>query len=335
MYKRSMTAAGMCFFVLAVSIIAAAAAPPKYVGLQYDEIARMVIAPATAPPPGTFADAYQKILADAPAAGTSTPAPRRGGLFGGLLSSISNASAQAEEAGNQMQAAINDGTLTRLAYYNGWVRTDNIVAKTAVIDKCDRHQAIELDLARKTYKLIDTSSSGVAAACVAVQQPMGLPQRVNEAPGTVDLTVTSKSVNLGPRTLQGIPTHGSTDTTQMAMTNATGSCTNGSFGAENERYVSNIAVPRRMCPLPKGGGPATPVDMVVQGGCKPTMHGSATGMYWMRTGDKLEMYNRMTMLSGQSAGQFQSVMQRGNVVWLTKPQADALFSIPPGFTQAQ
>jgi hypothetical protein len=75
--------------------------------------------------------------------------------------------------------------------------------------------------------------------------------------------------------------------------------------------------------------------MVVQGGCKPTMHGSATGMYWMRTSDKLEMYNRMTMLSGEAAGKFQSVTQRGNVVWLTKPQADALFSIPPGFTQAQ
>ena len=151
----------------------------------------------------------------------------------------------------------------------------------------------------------------------------------------MDLTVTSNAVNLGAKTLQGIPTHGSTDTTQMSMTNATGSCSNGSFGAENERYVSNITVPRRMCPLPKGRRTATPVDMVVQGGCKPTMHGNATGMYWMHTGDKLEMYNRMTMLSGDAAGKFQSVTQRGNVLWLTKPQADALFSVPPGFTQAQ
>jgi len=332
MRKRSITAAGMCFFVLAVSIVAATAAPPKYVGLQYDEIGRMVLAPATAPPPGSFADAYQKILADAPSAGASTPAPRRGGLFGGLMSSITNASAQAEEAGNQMQRAINDGTLTRLAYYNGWVRTDNVVAKTAVIDKCAQHQAIQLDLARKTYKIVDTT--GGAAPCVTTPVPMGQ-RRVNEAPGTVDLTVTSKSVNLGAKTLQGIPTHGSTDTTQMAMTNATGSCSNGSFGAENERYVSNITVPRRMCPLPSGRGTATPVDMVVQGGCKPTMHGSASGMYWMNSNGKLEMYNRMTMLSGESSGQFQSVTQRGNVVWLTKPQADALFSIPPGFTQEQ
>jgi hypothetical protein len=333
MYKRSITAAGICFFALTLSIVSATAAPPKYVGLQYDEIARMVLAPATAPPPGTFADAYQKILADAPATVASTPAPRRGGLFGGLLSSVTNASSQAEEAGNQMQLSLTDGTLTRLAYYNGWVRTDNVVAKTAVIDKCAQHQAIQLDLARKTYKIINTNGS--AAPCVTAQQPMGQPQRVNEAPGTMDLTVTSNAVNLGAKTLQGIPTHGSTDTTQMSMTNATGSCSNGSFGAENERYVSNITVPRRMCPLPKGRGTATPVDMVVQGGCKPTMHGNATGMYWMHTGDKLEMYNRMTMLSGDAAGKFQSVTQRGNVLWLTKPQADALFSVPPGFTQAQ
>jgi len=332
MYTRFTTAAGLCVFALAVSIVAATAAPPKYVGLQYDEIARMVLAPATAPPPGTFADAYQKILADAPAAAASTPAPRRGGLFGGLISGITNAAGQAEEAANQMQVALNDGTLTRLAYYNGWVRTDNVTAKTAVIDKCAQHQAIELDLARKTYKIIDTGAG--PAPCVTVQPPMGQ-QRVNEAPGTVDLTVTSKTVNLGPKALQGVPTRGSTDTTQMAMTNATGSCSNGSFGAETERYVSNIAVPRRMCPFPKGSGSVTPVDMVVQGGCKPTIHGSATGMYWMRAGDKLEMYNRVTMLSGQSAGQFQSVMQRGNVLWLTKPQADALFSVPPGFTQTQ
>jgi hypothetical protein len=58
-------------------------------------------------------------------------------------------------------------------------------------------------------------------------------------------------------------------------------------------------------------------------------------MYWMRSGDRLEMYTRMTMISGKSAGQFQTVTQRGNVLWLTKPQADALFSVPPGFTQTQ
>lgn len=334
MYKRSMSIAGVCFFALALSIVAAAAVPPKYVGLQYDEIARMVIAPATAPPPGTFADAYQKILADAPAVSANpTPAPRRGGLFGGLLSGIDNAAQQAEQAGNAMQLSLADGTLVRLAYYNGWVRTDNVVAKTATIDKCAQHQAIELDLARRTYKLVDTN--GTAAPCVTAQPAMGPPQRVNEAPGTVDLTITSNAVNLGPKTLQGIPTNGATDTTQMAMTHATGSCSNGSFGVENERYVSKIAVPRRFCPLPKGRTPATPVDMVVQGGCKPSMHGSSSGMYWMRAGDRLEMYTRMTMLSGESAGRFQTVTQRGNVMWLTKPQADALFSVPAGFTQTQ
>jgi hypothetical protein len=334
MDKRHSAAAAIWLGAIAFSVISAsAAAPPKYVGLQYDEIARMVITPATAPPPGTFADAYQKILADAPAVTANpTPPPRRGGLFGGLLSGISGAEQNAEQAANQMQNSLADGTLVRLAYYNGWVRTDNIVAKTATIDKCAQHQLIELDLARKTYKIADTQG-GNTPDCVTPAGPYG--RQVNEAPGTEDLTFTSNSVNLGAKTLQGIPTVGSTDTTGMATTNATGSCSNGSFKIQNERYVSKIAVPRRFCPLPKGRGPSTPVDMVAQGGCKPNMKGSMSAAYWMRSGDKLEMYNRMTMLSGESAGQFQSVTQRGNVLWLTKPQADALFSIPPDFTQAQ
>ena len=98
MYKRHSAAAALWLGAIAFGVISAsAAAPPKYVGLQYDEISRMVLAPATAPPPGTFADAYQKILADAPAV-AATPPPRRGGLFGGLLSGISGAEQQRDVA---------------------------------------------------------------------------------------------------------------------------------------------------------------------------------------------------------------------------------------------
>ena len=324
MDKRHTAAVAVWLGAITFSIVSAsAAAPPKYVGLQYDEISRMVLAPATAPPPGTFADAYQKILADAPPVSANpTPPPRRGGLFGGLLSGMSGAEQNAEQAANQMQNSLADGTLVRLAYYNGWVRTDNVTAKTATIDKCAQHQLIQLDLAHKTYKIVDTQG-GNAPDCVTPAAPYG--RRANEAPGTEDLTFTSSSVNLGPKTLQAIPTVGSTDTTGMATTNATGSCTNGSFKIQNERYVSKIAVPRRICPLRKGSAPSSPVDMVAQGGCKPNMKGGMSGAYWMRSGDKLEMYNRMTMLSGESAGQFQSVTQRGNVLtkagWLRLHEA--------------
>lgn len=334
MDKRHTAAVGIWLGAIAFSIISAsAAAPPKYVGLQYDEISRMVLAPATAPPPGTFADAYQKILADAPPVSANpAPPPRRGGLFGGLLSGMSGAEQNAQQAAGQMQNSLADGTLARLAYYNGWVRTDNVTANTATIDKCAQHQVIQLDLAHKTYKVADTQG-GNTPDCVTPAAPYG--RQTNGAPGTEDLAFTSNSVNLGPKTLQGIPTVGSTDTTGMATTNATGSCSNGSFKIQNERYVSKVAVPRRICPLPRGGAPSSPVDMVAQGGCKPNMKGVVSGAYWMRSSDRLEMYNRMTMLSGESAGQFQSVTQRGNVLWLTKPQADALFSIPLDFTQAQ
>lgn len=312
------------------------AAAPQYVGLQYDEIVRMVMPQDTPPPPGSFADAYRQILADAPATSDQTPAPKRHGLAG-LIGNITNAEQQMSQAANQMQSFVKDGHLTRQAFYNGWVRTDDVVAKTAVIEKCKQHEVIDLDLAHKTYKIVDTSVDPHAACPTPdMPGPSGRPQVVNEAPGTATLKITAKETALGPMTVQNVPTSGYTNTVQMAMTNATGSCKNGSFGVEQTRYVSRLAVPRRYCPLPKTRAvPTTPVDVVVRGGCKPTMTANAPHMYWDADSGKLEMYSRMAMLSGDagSNGRFTTVTQRGNVNWLTKAQADALFSVPAGFTK--
>lgn len=313
-----------------------APAAPQYAGLQYDEIVRMVMPQDTPPPPGSFADAYKQILADAPAGGTQNAPPKRHGL-GGLIGNIGNMEQQVSQAANQMQSFVKDGHLTRQAYYNGWVRTDDVVAKTAVIEKCKEHQVIDLDLAHKTYKIADTSVDA-KAACPAPEMPgpSGRPEVVNEAPGTANLKITAKEVALGAMTLENVPANGYTNTVQMSMTDATGSCKNGSFGVEQTRYVSHIAVPRRYCPLPKVRAvPSTPVDVVVRGGCKPKMSANAAHMYWDVSNGKLEMYSRMAMISGDtdSGGRFTTVTQRGNVNWLTKAQADALFSVPADFTK--
>lgn len=328
-------AGGACVCALALAAFPAAAAP-QYAGLQYDEIVRMVMPQDTPPPPGSFADAYKQILAGAPNAGAQNAPPKRHGLAG-LIGNIANIEQQASQAANEMQSFVKDGHLTRQAYYNGWVRTDDVVAKTAMIEKCKEHQVIHLDLAHKTYSIVDTAA-GSKAACPAPEMPgpSGRPEVVNEAPGTANLKITAKETALGPMTLESVPTNGYTNTVQMAMTDATGSCKNGSFGVEETRYVSRIAVPRRYCPLPKVRGvPSTPVDVVVRGGCKPKMSANAAHMYWDTANGKLEMYSRMAMISGDadSNGRFTTVTQRGNVNWLTKAQADALFSVPADFTK--
>jgi hypothetical protein len=310
---------------------------PTPVGLQYDEISRMVIAPATPPPPGSFTLAYNALVAAEQNQTAQNEAPKRHGLAG-LLSGISNVGQQMQQTATQMQNMMQYGVLTRIAYYNGWIRTDDVVDQTAVIDKCQQHQAIHLNLAKKTYSIVDTQGNP-RAACVNPPMPStpGNPQVVNEAPGTVDLNVTSSAKNLGPMTIEGVPTNGSQMAVAMSMTNATGSCKNGEFGMQTTQYVSNITPPRRFCPLPKVGGiPTTPAEMVVRGGCKPTIHGSASGMASMGTsGNHLAMYALMQMTSGQGAGKFSSLTQAGNVKWLMKPEAEALFSVPADYAQEQ
>jgi hypothetical protein len=78
--------------------------------------------------------------------------------------------------------------------------------------------------------------------------------------------------------------------------------------------------------------PTDPAGMVARGGCKPTIHGSTSG-FASNDARFLAMYRLITMGTGN--GQHMSnLLERGNFNWYYKPQADALFSIPPGFTQS-
>jgi len=327
-------AAGAAACALSAAFPGPAQSQQRPVALQYDEITRFVMAPATPPPPGSFQSSYQQLLADARnSSGSGAPPAQRGGLAG-LIQGITGAVTQGV---NAMQMVFKDGTLTRKTYYGNWVRTDDPVAKTATIVKCDQYQTIQLDLAKKTYHIVNTRSSPAAACPTPVPMGPARTQVANAAPGTVNVSLASRQSALGAMTLDGIPTTGYSNSTTMAMTNATGSCRNGSFGTDATRYVSNISVPRAHCPLRKVRMPASsPVNMVVRGGCKPRMTAHVSGAYWTHESDTLEMYNLITLRGGGSTTQrgFTTVTQAGNVQWLTKPQADALFSVPADFTQS-
>jgi hypothetical protein len=305
---------------------ASAAAPyttPTPVALQYEEISRFAIPPASPEPPGFFQDDRQAIMANA-----SAPAAQHHGLFGNIVNGY-----QSAMSGIQ---SMQSGILTRLTYYHNWVRTDDVVRQTATIVKCDLHQYIQLDLAHHTYTITSTLPSPQPAP-----QP-GMPgQRptTSSAPGTVDMTVTATRSNLGPRTLESVPTKGDSSAVSMAMTNATGSCNDGSFSMRSVEYISNVGIPRAYCPLPRTSAPSSPQEYMSRGGCVPRIHGSASGMAGMggmSAGNRLAMYRMAQFGGAQTNGQmFGTVTVAGNVRWLYKPEADALFSIPPGFTRQQ
>lgn len=146
------------------------------------------------------------------------------------------------------------------------------------------------------------------------------------------MTVNSNNKNLGPKTLEGQATQGSQRTMSMTMANATGSCTNGSFSMMTTAYISGIHKQRAYCPLSMATMPGT-----MSGGCKPTFHGSTTGNPMAGDPNNLEMY--LLTQSGMGAqppgpNSPGSLLERGNINWLYKPQADPLFEPPPDFTKA-
>ncbi|MHB8461995.1 MAG: hypothetical protein ACYDA1_05065 [Vulcanimicrobiaceae bacterium] len=307
--------------------------------LQYDQIDRMPFGGGTPAPPGAFSQDYQAIM-DAAKDQTEQPTPKPHRGFGGMLGGIMTGHMPGGMNPNGMLAMMKLGTLSRHTFYRNWVRTDDPVKETAIITKCDLHQYITLDLKAKTYTITDTTP------CIDTTPGGGNPMVSSRMaqynkPGTADMTMKSTATSLGPKTLEGYLTHGTSSVMEMATTNATGSCHNGDSKMSQVEYISGIAKPRAYCPLPKvsgrtpnfsGGSPSI-------GGCKPRMH--MQGHPIMGNHTLLAFYRAMSfdassMMGGRggAAGAHPTmVMERGNIHWLTKEEVIPLFEIPEGFTK--
>lgn len=335
-----------------VMLLAVAATPtPAPVALQYDEIARVIVAPATPPAPGGFADDYKLAMSARPIQGApssiiDTPTLKSKGIVGGGAGvtpgepggsntgdSISDAvSGQSNSAGETSRVAtaslIHTGRLIRYTFYvtKGWIREDDPVGQTVAISKCDEHVFIVLNLAKKTYVQTDTGPKGTD--CFQMPGTAADPK-----PGTEDLTIDATTQDLGAKTIDGIATTGTSANVTMAAASAAGSCRSGALNISRITYVSNIQKPRAYCPLANAPAVATePTQFAAQGGCKPTLHGSAAATDF--TGTKLEMYLLMNVLppDGRSIGM---LTERGHVTVLDASAADPLFEVPAGFTAAR
>lgn len=322
--------AGLC-------VLAAAPAPPP-VALQYDEISRMVLAPATPPPPGNFADDYQAATSVTPM--PSMPPRRHGfGALGAMMGGAMGDPSAAMGMMNEMRA----GRLVRYTVYpsKGWIRTDDPIARTAVIAKCAQHQYITLDLAAKTYTIADTEPQTNCFPMMQQHEGRGGPPHEDESPGTEDITVDATTKDLGPLTIDGIATKGTASNISVTTANATGSCSrSGNADLSTTTYMSSIHAPRAFCLL--ANAPAVPtsaMQAMSRGGCTPTVHGHADMTFDLSNVTNLAMYSLITMQAEDArrggSRQVGMLTERGHVAWLSQGDADPLFAIPPDFTEAK
>lgn len=279
---------------------------------------------------GSFAGDFQA------AVNAAQPAKKHGGMF----SAITNAMQSAEQAMNE----IKTGLPSTHYYLNGWERTDDPAAQTATIYRGDQSQRIHLDLAKKTY-WIETADEKMAEGGPP-PMPSGHPgQQPSPQPGTAKMTITATSAALGPKTLDGQPTTGYKMAFKLAVTNATGSCSNGSFGTSMTEYLSHFPEPTVSTP---SGKPVThrsmpdPQMMAVKPGCKPTITAN-TKMGAPPPSGRLSLWTYMAMSGMMGApqqqqannapsGAFGFLVERGNVRALGPTDA-SLFQPPAGFTQ--
>jgi hypothetical protein len=338
-------------------------------GLQYDEIVR-VVAGSTPPPPGNFQADLAAISSPAPVAATA--APRRhglnlGALAGGILSgnpgdAVAGAATDAV-VGNALDAQVDRmlaasagafagalrgltvGRVERHSFYAGWERVDDVAAQTATIRKCDLHQLIKLDLAKKTYSTYDPTAEPAAES--AAPAPKSRRQRDTPAPdqpGTAAVVFSNVVTPLGLRKLEGLETAGYDETSTFAMTQATGSCRNGNFAFHSKNYYSRLETPRLVCPMaamPRQRYPREPANFVASGGCRPTFAAHQSGP--RPPAQNLSLYQTIALSgsagapaspdpSGSPAPGFVFLTERGNVHSLSAANA-SLFDVPADFTR--
>ncbi len=347
--------------VLAVVAIGMGSSRPAQAdsgGLAYDEIVKidmggLNVGEMTSPPPGQSSNAtpapaappepgvYQNgsFAADFQAAvnAGATPKPH-GGLFGSVL----NAEAMAKSA----MAMIRVGTPSTHYFLNGWERTDDPVHQTATIHRADLHETIELNLANKTYSIIDMNAQSMQETPPPYQRPQNPGQPPpTQAPGTVKLAITASTAALGSKSIDGQPTSGYKTDLKVVTTQATGSCSNGTFEMAMSEYLSRYNEPTvaQMSgpPVHKQSLSSHPEMMAMKPGCKPTVS-THTNLGVKPPAGKLAMWQRVTLSAaagqtsqaGPGSGQFSTIVSRGNLRALGAADK-SLFEIPAGFTKVE
>jgi hypothetical protein len=323
-----------CVLALALSAALAAgavrSAQAAQTNLAYDELTRFLGADKPAPVPGSFSTEFQA------AVDAQKPATQHHGLFGGLQ----NMADSAKNAMNMFKLGIP----SRHAFMNGWERTDDLGAQTATIVKPDRHQIITLNLAKKTYRIVDTSVQPPSETPPPYQPPPN-PQAPppSPQPGTGKLDISVSSSSLGSKTIENVSTTGYSQDFKMTATQSTGSCRDGSFGTSMVEYLSDYPEPQLASTVSRPHQPtAMPPSAAMMGmhpGCNPKTTTHHSGGVTPPNG-RFAMWTFVTLKGsaqtnqGQMGGGFSTLIERGDVRTLGSADA-SLFEVPADFTKEQ
>jgi len=313
-------------------------------GLAYDELMKSVMSTSGAKPePGMYANG--SFAADFQAAVNTGGPPKVGSGFFNMI-------AHAQQYAQQAQNMIKNGNPSTHYFLNGWERTDDPLNQTATIYRGDLKQIIHLDLAKKTYTITQMGEvSGEAPAPPAQPQVQNAPQP-SPQPGTAKMAITATTSGLGPKTIENQQTQGFTQTFKLAVTEATGSCKDGTFQTSMTEFVSQIPEPTLAMPsgkvIPRKSN-YDPQHMSVTPGCKPTITANVKKGPTPPSG-MLAMWQYMELGGGMGAppaaqnpqsqqaqqaqpkGSLGFVIERGNVRTLG-PNDKGLFEVPAGFTK--
>jgi hypothetical protein len=306
--------------VLASPSAAATSAPApssSASGVMFDQIDRRLIGNATPPPPGTFA--ADLALIQQRDALANHPNPSKPGLsLGNELATIAlsyipfvgNALAHKLFAHNQQsaqaQALMNAGTLTRFAFLDDWSRVE-LPGQYAVIKRPDLGKTFVLDLRNKTY------STDKTPAAEQSQQPYA------SGTATLDSTVTwSSNQTLD---IEGVTTTRYDADGALKLSEAAGSCANGTLQAKLTEYVTDGAEPATLSQI-------AIEPFVLPQGCDPTIVRHVAGD---DPRGRFYLY-RVVRVQGKNAHGV--VSQRSNVRELGPADA-ALFAPPSDFTPTQ
>lgn len=329
--KRIVPVAVACAALLSLTVLPAfAASPLSTTGLAYDEVTKILIGSTAPPEPGTFAADFSAI---ANAQKSAPPAHR--GLLGGIMNTV--------DAAKNAVNLIKSGTASSKYYFGGMERVDDVSAQTATISKPLLHQMILLNLAKKTYRLVDTSVPVTTTAPVSPERGRGpsTPQQTpTPQPGTGKLDITVATTQLGPRVIESVPTTGYKLTFSLAETQSTGSCSDGNFQTEMVQYVSTYVQPQLASAPVAMSRPLSamrPEMSALPAGCAPktTMH---TSVGSQPPSDRLALWALVTISGGAPSAQgpmsggFSTLLERGNVRVLGAADK-GLFEIPADFTK--
>jgi hypothetical protein len=298
-------------------------------GLAYNELMKFVRSDSN-PQPGSFAGDFQAAV---DAQKSTANATQHHGLFGSIMN--------AANAAKGAMSIFQSGIASTHYYLNGWERSDDPGAQTATITRPDRHELIYLNLAKKTYRIVDTNVQPVTETPPPYQNPQSHGPQPSPEPGSGKLDISASSSVLGPKSIDNISTTGYSQNFKMSSTQSTGSCHDGTFETSIVQYVSSYAVPTAgsHVSFKYHFTAPSPQMMVTHPGCNPktTFHNSGGAS---PPGDKLALWTLMTLKGsaqtdqGQMGGGFSTLIERGNVRTLG-PSDSGLFEVPTDFTKEQ